>query len=146
MRIEHGAGILVTDGRRRILLRNVGDADYPNLVTLTRAENPRPTEQVTTADAPGRAFASAVAPVRSAVSEPDLHRDENAFARDTALDLDIHVRAGEFGTLIVAADPHTLGELRRHYSKPVQKLLTGEVNKDLVRHPVAEIERIILSS
>ena len=48
-----------------------------------------------------------------------------------------------FDSLIVVAPPRTLGELRKHYHKEVQKRLAGEIAKDLTGHPVPEIEKII---
>ena len=51
----------------------------------------------------------------------------------------------EFESLVIVAPPRTLGELRKHYHKEVQKRLAGEVAKDLTGHPVAEIEKILLA-
>ena len=41
------------------------------------------------------------------------------------------------------APPRTLGELRKHYHKEVDKRLVAEVPKDLTNVPVEEIERIL---
>jgi protein required for attachment to host cells len=49
----------------------------------------------------------------------------------------------EFESLIIVAPPKTLGELRKHYHKEVEKRLAGEIAKDLTGHPVTEIEKII---
>ena len=49
----------------------------------------------------------------------------------------------DFDSLIVVAPPRTLGELRKHYHKEVEKRLAGEIAKDLTGHPVEEIEKII---
>jgi protein required for attachment to host cells len=51
--------------------------------------------------------------------------------------------AHEMGDLIVVAPPRTLGLLRKHYHKAVKEKIVAEIGKDLVKHPVAEIERII---
>ncbi len=45
--------------------------------------------------------------------------------------------------MIIVAPPRTLGELRKHYHKEVEKRLAGEIAKDLTGHPVPEIEKII---
>ena len=49
----------------------------------------------------------------------------------------------DYDRLIVIAPPRTLGELRKHYHKEVEKRLVAEVPKDLVNVPVAEIEAIL---
>ena len=43
----------------------------------------------------------------------------------------------------MVAPPRTLGELRKHYHKEVEKRLVAEVPKDLVNMPVPEIEKIL---
>ena len=43
----------------------------------------------------------------------------------------------------MVAPPKTLGELRKHYHKEVEKRLTAEVPKDLTNMPVEEIERVL---
>ena len=52
----------------------------------------------------------------------------------------------EFESLIIVAPPKTLGELRKHYHKEVEKRLAGEIAKDLTGHPVPEIEKILQAS
>jgi protein required for attachment to host cells len=49
----------------------------------------------------------------------------------------------EFDSLVVVAPPKTLGELRKHYHKEVEKRLAAEVPKDLTNMPIEEIERIL---
>ena len=46
-------------------------------------------------------------------------------------------------SLIVVAPPRTLGALRKHYHKEVERRLIGEISKDLTGHPIGEIEKII---
>jgi protein required for attachment to host cells len=53
---------------------------------------------------------------------------------------------GDFESLIVVAPPRTLGELRKHYHKEVEKRLTGEIAKDLTGHTVEAIEKNLRSS
>jgi protein required for attachment to host cells len=69
--------------------------------------------------------------------------EEDRFAADAADMLKQRALRGDFESLIIVAPPRTLGELRKHYHKEVQKRLTGEIAKDLTGHPVEEIERII---
>ena len=73
----------------------------------------------------------------------DFHRqEEERFARRTSAMLGRRATAGDFEPLVIVADPRTLGVLRNHYSPTLKKTVTAEVAKDLVKHPVAEIERL----
>ena len=49
----------------------------------------------------------------------------------------------DFESLVVVAPPKTLGELRKHYHKEVEKRLVGEVPKDFTNLPVPEIEILL---
>jgi protein required for attachment to host cells len=69
--------------------------------------------------------------------------EEDRFAAETAEMLKIRAMRKDYDSLIVVAPPRTLGELRKHYHKEVEKRLTAEVAKDLTGHPVAEIEKIL---
>jgi len=144
MRIANGTCILVTDGSKMLLFRNEGDADFPRLGSLAKTEDENPSDHAQKSDGPGRMAAVAAGGRRSAYQETDFHRqEEERFARRTADMLGRRVAAREFERLIVVADPRTLGVLRDHYTPAMRKVVAAEVPKDLVRHPVAEIERIL---
>ena len=49
-----------------------------------------------------------------------------------------------FAALVVIAAPKTLGELRKHYHKQLETVLEGELSKDLVGRPVADVEAAFL--
>ena len=83
---------------------------------------------------------------RSAYEETDWHQlEEDRFAAETAELLRKRALSNDFESLIIVAPPKTLGELRKHYHKEVEKRLAGEVAKDLTGHPVVEIEKILQS-
>ena len=155
MRVPHDSYVLVADGRKMLFFRNEGDAEFLNLeVERSRVDdNPPDREQGT--DRPGRTFASAGSPRtgsavsagahnRSAYAETDFHQlEEDRFAAEAAEMLNQRALRQEFESLVVVAPPKTLGELRKHYHKEVEKRLVGEVAKDLTNMPVEEIERIL---
>ena len=145
MRIANHACILVTDGRKSLFFRNEGDADFPDLRALSKRVDDNPPDHEQKAAGPGHSFASVPGGTRrSAYAEPDYHqRAEDAFAAEAADFLHEQARAGAFETLIVVAPPRTLGVLRKHYHDDVRRRISAELAKDLVKHPVAEIERII---
>ncbi len=69
--------------------------------------------------------------------------EKDDFAAGVASLLGGQVQSGGIQHLIVIAAPKTLGELRKHYSKPVLAALTGEIAKDLAGHSIKEIEKAI---
>ena len=144
MRIANGTCILVTDGSKMLLFRNEGDADYPRLVELAKVEDDNPSDHEQKGDAPGRMAAMGAAGRRSAYQETDFHRqEEERFARRTAAMLDRRAAARDFEQLVVVADPRTLGVLRRHYPPALKGSVVAEIAKDLVKHPLPEIERLL---
>ena len=50
---------------------------------------------------------------------------------------------GELGEVVIAADPKTLGQIRRHCHKEVARRIVGELAKDLVNSPVKTIEQVL---
>ena len=148
MQIPNGCFVLVTDGRKRLFFRNAGDSLYPKLEAVEVVVDENPVDRQQKTDSPGRTFASSQAGAgRSAFEEPDYHKIEEAdFADRTAGMLRDRALAHELGSLIVVADPRTLGQLRSHYHPAVRRQIAGEIAKDLVKHPVDQIERIILAS
>lgn len=148
MRLAHDSYVLVTDGRKSLFLRNEGGSDSLSLKLISRRDNPNPADHDQKSDAPGHAFSSAAGDSRrSALDEVDLHqRSEDAFALKAAELLHQEVRAGIKGGIVVIAPPKTLGVMRKHYHDDVRRRIIGELAKDLVKHPVVEIERIIADS
>lgn len=140
VRIPHDAIVFVGDGRKALFLRNHGDAEFLDL----RAErvfvdhNPPTHEQGT--DKPGRVFAS-VGPGRSAVEPTDWHDlEEHRFARTVAGALEKFTRDRNTKALIIAAPPRTLANLRSVFHHTIKGLIVAEINKDLTKHPINEIE------
>jgi protein required for attachment to host cells len=143
MQIPHDSFVLVADGRKSLFFRNEGDGEFPNLIVESTDSHPDPKDREIKSDGPGRAFASNGAG-RSAYEEADFHQqEEDRFAAATAEMLKARALRNDYEALVVIAPPRTLGELRKHYHKEVERRLVAEVPKDLVNVPVAEIEKIL---
>ena len=143
MRVPHNSFVMVADGKKSLFFRNDGDGEFPNLIVERKDGHSDREDRELKSDAPGRAFAS-TGGHRSSYEETDYHQlEEQKFAAETAAVLNQRALRNEFESLIVIAPPRTLGELRKHYHKEVEKRLAGEIAKDLTGHPVAEIEKII---
>ena len=146
MRIPHDAFVVIADGRKMLFLRNDGDDEHPNLIVERKRTQDNPPDREQSTDSPGTTFSS-VGAGRSSYQETDFHQlEEDRFAAETADLLKKRALNNDFETLIIAAPPKTLGELRKHHHKEAEPRLSGEVDKDLTGHPLAEIETILGNS
>lgn len=163
MEVPHDAMVVVADGRKMLMLRNQGDAAYPNLQVVKKEvhANPKTSDQKTDSSgsasstqsgqgAPpaaqggsmhARGGGAQFAPSRGTMGETDFHQlEEDRFAAEVAGMLKEAALRNDFEALIIVAPPKTLGELRKHYHGSVSDRLAGELAKDLTDHPVPEIE------
>jgi protein required for attachment to host cells len=141
IQIPHDAIVFVGDGRKALFLRNHGDEKYPNLRTerVFVDHNPPTHEQGT--DKPGRSF-SRMGPGRSAVEPTDWHDlEQHHFVRAVSAALEKMVRDRLVKALVIAAPPRTLADLRRDLHGDVKARIIAEVDKDLTKHPLDEIEK-----
>ena len=169
MQVPHKSVVVVAAGRKMLFLRNEGDADYPNLIVEAAQEKPNPATRDQATDAAGAASSTQsgpgapnaaqngsnhahgggaqFAPSRGSFEQNDFHQlEEDRFAAEVADMLKTRALKNDFESLIIVAPPKTLGEMRKHYHKEVSQRLTGELDKDLTGHPVADIEQALLSA
>ena len=140
--IPHDALIVVGDGQKALFLRNHGDERFPNLVTETVFENANPPSREQGTDRPGRVHEAGRLGRRSAVDATDWHDiGEHRFARTIAASIERMVRSGKGKALILVAPPRTLSALRGAFHPDVRASIILEVNKDLTRLPVWDIEK-----
>lgn len=140
--IPHDAVVFVGDGQKALFLRNTGDVKYPNLITenVFTDENPPAHEQGT--DRPGRAFKRAATNRRSSVEITDWHElEKHRFVEHVAAAIEKLVRAERAKALVIVAPPRTLAQLRHAFHVDVKKRIIAEVDKDLTKHPISEIEK-----
>lgn len=146
MRLPNNSVVLVADGRKSLFFRNEGDAEFPNLSVEDKEirENPAHHEQAT--DTAGMSMKTKDGRGGS-MQEVDFHQqEEDRFAAELAETLKARALDGDFEELIVVAPPKTLGELRKHYHKEVERRIVGELARDLTGMPVAEIEKVLQDS
>lgn len=135
----------VGDGRRALFLRNDGDAISPSLRTEKVLEEENSPTHEQGSDRPGRVSAAGSAGRRSAVEPTDWHDiEEHRFAQKVAAAIEQLVRKSKVKDLIVVAPPRTLADLRNAFHSDV-KAFIAEINKDLTRHSVGEIEKHLMS-
>ena len=144
--VRNGEWVVVCDGAKALVLENVGDAKFPNLKTIQVFEQKDQATHEMGTDKPGRAYSS-VGHGRSAVTQTDWHdQAEQAFLTDLAHHLDAAVGAGKTKSMIVIAPPRALGMLRPAYSHGLKAAVRAELDKDLVKMPVHEIEKRLAGS
>ncbi|MHB2168377.1 baeRF12 domain-containing protein [Alsobacter sp. R-9] len=144
-RISHGTWILVSDGRKALLLHQDGDHDLPNFSVrhvLEAPENPRTAEQGTDRPVLTRPANGAGG---STTGQTDWHEQaERAFARQTVTTVARLLQEADDATrLVVVAPPKTLHVLREDMSPQMRAIVVGEMAKDYVRHPIGEIETLL---
>ncbi len=145
MKIGAGDWIVVCDGRKALILENIGDRMFPNLHTKEVHEHPTPPTSALGSDSPGSVHQS-MGSARSSIEQTDWHDEaERAFLKTLADRLNVAVTSGETTALTMVASPRALGMIRLDYSAAVRKALHAELGKDLVKMPVHEIEKQLLS-
>ncbi len=147
LKIPHDALIFVGDGRKALFLRNDGDAKFLNLRTerVFADENPSTHEQGT--ERAGRISKGSRTGGRSAVDSTDWHElEEHHFVGMVAAALEQLVRASKVKQLVIVAPPRTLAELRLAFHPDVKSCIVAELNKDLTKHPIFEIEKHLAGS
>lgn len=145
MEVPHDASVVVTDGRKALLLRNEGDTRFSNLQLVQKWQQRMDADRNLKSDGPGRSFGSyAGGTRRSSYSETNFHDlAENQFLSELAGVLHDKASNGELRDLVIVAPARALGELRRHLNDEVVGLVVAEIAKDLVKHPIAEIEYLL---
>lgn len=142
LKIPHHALVFVGDGRKALFLRNDGDAKLPNLRVEKVFENENPSTHEQGSDRPGRMSQGAVVGRKAALEPTDWHDlGEHRFTRTVAVAMEQIVRTSNATALIVVAPPETLAELRDAMHPTVKARIIAEINKDLTKHSVEEIER-----
>lgn len=142
MRLPTGTIVALADGGRYLLLVNRGDEDIVNLRHLSHAARPVPPTRALGREKPGRF--PGIRPGGGSPEAADLHeRTEQSFGKDLMKRLRQMADDDEMRHLVIVADPDTLGELRAQYEEAIRKALMAEIPRDLLKHPVPDIERAI---
>ncbi|MDA9506466.1 host cell attachment protein [Bradyrhizobium sp. CCBAU 11386] len=147
IRIPHRAIVFVGDGRKALFLRNEGNERSPNLKIEAVFEEENPPAHSQGSDRPGRVSKGSHSGQRSAVAMTDWHElEEGRFARQVAAAAERLLRSEHATSLIVVAPPRTLAELRSVFHDDVRRRIVGELDKDLTKHPVSDIEKHLLDA
>ena len=143
MTIPTDALVLVVDGRKMLFLRNRGEGDQVDLVTESHHQRDDRKDHEMKTDGPGLTAQSG-GYGRPAMDEPDYHQlDEDRYAAEAADQLRIRALAGDFEALVIVAPPKTLGELRKHLHKEVERRIVMELPKEMTDRPIPDIAAML---
>ena len=132
MHIPHNAHVALANGERFLVMRNVGQPLEPKF------------EQVQSLDLELTNFSAGVRhqdPAGQRNGSTDV--DELAHGAAIAEWLNDKALKGDLEQVVVAADPKTLGQIRRHCHRQVENRIVGELAKDLINSPIETIERAL---
>lgn len=133
--------VLVCDGAKALFFENAGDAMALNLKPLAVKVEPHEPTRALGSDRPTRVYDS-MDGSRSGTEETDWHEQaEGEFLARVAKTLEQVVTDLKPPKLTIMAPPKALGLLRKAMGERTRMAVTVEIDKDLVKHPVAEIER-----
>lgn len=135
MKVPHRALVALANGKRFVLMRNVGQPFEPKL------------EKIEELDLELTNFSAGVRhqdPAGQRNGSTDI--DELAHGAAIAEWLNTQTLRGGIGEVVIAADPKTLGQIRQHCHKELESRIVGEVAKDLVNSPVEQVERALAAA
>ena len=134
MKVPHKAMVLLADGTRCVVMRNNGQPFEPKL------------ERVSELDLELTNFSAGLRhqdPAGGRNGSTNL--DELAHGAAIAEWLNKQTLNGGAESVVIAADPKTLGQIRQHSGQQLQQRIVGELAKDLINSPIAEIERALVN-
>lgn len=134
MHLPHNAVVVVADGSKLNLYQNTDSQGGLTLHALAPAAL-----EPHKGGSGGRHPDSSANPSHGQGGEDD-------FAASVAAYLAAEVAGGAMPHIAVIAAPRTLGELRKHFSKPVTAAIVGEIAKDLTGHGPKDVEKAILAA
>jgi protein required for attachment to host cells len=132
--------LVANGGRARIIEMSRKPGDFRELQYL-ESPSMHLTNQDLVSDASGRSFHVRGPAGHSKPARSDAHDlGEQQFARSLVQRLERALAAGRFDGLVIAADPRTLGTLRKSLSRELAACLTLEMNLDLTGMPARKLE------
>ncbi len=135
--------LLVCDGRKALFIRNGGPAAKPAFTVEQEMHETGASHTADLgADEPGR-LGNAFGP-RSSIEGTDWHQAaEDAFVRRAVDAFTALCDANDVREVVLVAPPRALATIRKIAGKSLHDRVIGEIDKDLTKHPVHEIEKIV---
>lgn len=128
--LPHNALVVVADGHGAILLRNTGPGDGNVVLREERRLSPKNLRD----EGPSGSRPEEQTPQQT---------DEATFAKQLAQALYKMKADGEFETMVLVADPQTLGQMRDAMHKTLAAAILRSLPKDLTNHSTEEIAQAL---
>ncbi|SIP88480.1 host attachment family protein [Bosea sp. TND4EK4] len=141
--IPHDALVVICDAAKALFLRNTGTSVQPHLNVEhveTAPSNPRNREQGS--DRPGR-LQNAIGPTSAVETKDWRSLADLDFARNVAHRLKSESDRLQAAEIVIVAPPPLLAALRRLIDARLRDRVKAEIHRDLNKHPLLEIERIL---
>jgi protein required for attachment to host cells len=126
MLLPHGTVIALVDGKNFELYRNTGNEAEPVISSES-------TPKLDSSNHSGGSHHS------SSGNHAGSLVNEDAHAIAAVEWLNSQVLGHKIAQLVIVAAPRTLGEMRHHYHKELEKALLREVAKDLIGKPAGDV-------
>ena len=132
MKIPHNALVALANGEKFVVMRNTGQPFEPRL------------ERIADLDLELTNF-SAGARHQDPAGQRNGSTQIDELAHGAAIAEWLNGRAlhGELDDVVIAADPKTLGQIRQHCHKELERRIVGELAKDLINSPVKTVEQVL---
>lgn len=144
MKLENNSYVVIADSGKYLFLRNQGDTDILDLRVVDHGEHDNPPTHEQGSDRPGR-FPSSEKQY-SAVSESDWHRlEKQRSGHDLANRINSLSEQLGPDTIVLVADPSTLGVVRPLLSDRARFCIKADIAKNLTHHTSPDIEHILAS-
>lgn len=142
-KLKQGTWVVVADGEKALIFRNLTDHENPNFELLEEMEQDNPPNRDQKTHKAGRMPDTGVQQ-RSAVDDTDFHElEQDRFAAKLAGKLYEKAHIGAFDHLLLVAAPSVLGEIREKMHPEVEAKIVFEIPKTLTNHPPQKIEVIV---
>jgi protein required for attachment to host cells len=146
MIISRQAWIVVADGGRANIYKNVGEIGEIKLVLVRSSNQHTERTHEIGRDQPGRLSGNS-GHAKSALESTDLHQAaEDKFLKEVVEHLAQDVQAGDCQELVLIAPPHALGEMRKKMPQHLSKIVVKELNKDYAHMAINELEKTLMNS
>lgn len=142
MKVPNGGWVAIADAKKYLVLENHGDEDLLDLRVLHAGAQPIAANQDLGTDRPGRYPVTGGR--RSAVEETDWKRRDKALLPDQLAGLLAEgALADAYTSLVIVADPRTMGVLRDRLHQRVKDRISGEIVADHTHDSLPQIETML---
>ncbi len=144
--LHHKACLLVCDGHRALFVVNEGHPGHLDLHVQREVSRHAPAHNAQMGtDRPGLSR-NVTGTAGTSLPGADWHRlDEEAFMNRSLAEFGAFAKETGADQVGFVAPPHALAALRKHMPHALKEQCVLEVDKDLTKHPVSEMQKILLN-